>query len=192
MPRKPSKVRPRISQRPFPWRCANCGKRAVHLSRVKKYEAAVRHDGRLYSFTVPEIECPICDSCGAKVFTEAVDQQIATAFRVHAHLLLPQQIREAIQRVGAQQKEISRHLGLAEETLSRWLSESQIQSRSMDTLLRIYFAFPEVRHVLAGKRERADLGLSDVDSRSRPRCAARAEPAARQRRSAPSDSAQQN
>lgn len=162
MPRnQKTKPRPRISERQFPWRCAECGDKAVRLTRTE-YGASVRHDGRLYSFTVPELEIPICSSCGAKVFTEEVDQQIATAFRAHARLLLPEQIRDAIRRVGAHQKTISKHLGLAEETLSRWLTESQIQSRSMDTLLRIYFAFPEVRHVLAAQVGRADLGLSDI------------------------------
>lgn len=164
--KKQTKKPPRVSQRPFPWRCHECGELAVGLSRIK-YEATLRHDGRLHSFTIPELELPVCGSCGAKVFTDAVDEQIGAAYRAHAQLLLPQQIRDAIQRVGLQQKEIANHLGLAEETLSRWLNESQIQSRSMDTLLRLFFAFPEIRKVLADESNRSDLGIVDKTCQSR-------------------------
>jgi hypothetical protein len=38
--------------------------------------------------------------------------------------------------------------GIAEATLLRWHNETQIQSRAMDNLLRVFFAFPEVRAAL--------------------------------------------
>jgi transcriptional regulator with XRE-family HTH domain len=164
--KKQTKKSPRVSQRPFPWRCHECGELAVQLSRVK-YEATLRHDGRLHSFTIPELELPVCASCGARVFTDAVDGQISAAYRADAQLLLPQQIRDAIQRVNLPQKEVAKHLRLAEETLSRWLNDSQIQSRSMDTLLRLYFAFPEVRNVLSDESNRSNLGIIDIMWQSR-------------------------
>lgn len=161
MPRKhQAKKPPSVSQRPFPWRCHECGERAVELVRIQ-YEATLRHDGRLHSFVVPDLEIPRCSACGANVFTESVDRQIATAYRIHANLLLPEQLRSAFQRVGKQQKEVSGHLGVAEESLSRWLNEAQIQSRSMDTLLRIYFGFPEVRNALEDEFTRGGMGLAD-------------------------------
>ncbi len=51
------------------------------------YDAEVRHDGRLYAFTIPQLDIPVCRACGAKVFTEKVDQQINAALRSHLHLL---------------------------------------------------------------------------------------------------------
>jgi ribosome-binding protein aMBF1 (putative translation factor) len=126
------------------------------------YKAEVRHDGRLHTFTVANLELPVCQACGEKVFTEEVDRQVNRALRVHLNLLTPAQIRRAIERVDMSQKEISERLGVAEATLSRWLNEVQIQSRSMDNLLRVFFGFPQVRSSLCGESQDPELGLSDV------------------------------
>ena len=50
MPKKP-----KIVDRPFPWKCRQCGQRSVVLAQIE-YEAAVRHDGRLHKFVVPNLE----------------------------------------------------------------------------------------------------------------------------------------
>ena len=162
--------RPRSAQRPFPWRCRHCGKREVTLAKTN-YAAEVRHDGRLHTFTIPDLELPVCQSCGERVFTDQVDVQVNDALRAHLNLLTPAQIRDAIKRVGMTQKDLAKCLGIAEATLSRWVSEVQIQSRSMDNLLRVFFGFPEVRVALSGGSQVPQLGLSDVvqtSSTSRP------------------------
>jgi DNA-binding transcriptional regulator YiaG len=116
-----------------------------------RYEAEVQHDGRLHAFTIPQLAIPICRACGAKVFTEKVDDQINAALRSHLHLLTPDEMRVALERVSMTQKEAAERLGIAEATLSRWLNEAQIQSRALDNLLRVFFAFPEVRAALNGR-----------------------------------------
>ena len=146
MPRETKK--PLTSRPAFPWRCRKCGEHRVELSRVD-YDAQVRHDGRLYSFVVPDLEIPVCQACDATIFTETVDEQINAGLRKHLGLLSPAQIREGLQRIGASQKKMAQQLEIAEATLSRWLNETQIQSRSLDTLMQIYFAFPAVRTALA-------------------------------------------
>ena len=153
--------RPTSAQRAFPWRCRHCGKREVALAKTD-YAAEVRHDGRLHSFTIPDLELPICQACGERVFTENVDGQVNDALRAHLGLLTPVQIREAIKRVGMSQKDLAKCLGIAEATLSRWLSETQIQSRAMDNFLRAFFAFPQIRTALRGETQDPELGLSDV------------------------------
>src|SRR5205085_9952962 len=85
--------RPYGAERPFPWRCRHCGKNEVVPTTVN-YDAEVRHDGRLYTFTVPELNIPLCNACGEKVFTEKVDDQINAAFRLHIHLLTPAEMRK--------------------------------------------------------------------------------------------------
>src|SRR5262245_20116803 len=119
--------RPLAAQRPFPWRCRHCGKPRVVMTTVT-YDAEVRHDGRVYTFTVPHLSIPVCQACGAKVFTEKVDEQITAALRSHLHLLTPADIRAALARINMTQKEAAERLGVAEATLSRWLNETQIQS----------------------------------------------------------------
>ena len=153
--------RPRSAERPFPWRCRHCGKCEVTLAKTD-YAAEVRHDGRLHKFTIADLEIPVCGACGERVFTEKVDGQVNEALRAHLDLLTPAQIRDAIKRVGMSQKDLANCLGIAEATLSRWVNEVQIQSRSMDNLLRVFFAFPEVRVAFCDGSRVPQLGLSDI------------------------------
>jgi len=60
-------------------------------------------------------------------------------------------MQASLARLGMSQKEAAGQLGIAEETLSRWLNESQIQSRAIDNLLRLFFTFPVVREALSGE-----------------------------------------
>ena len=151
------------AERPFPWRCRHCGNKKVALAKTN-YAAEVRYDGRLHKFTISDLELPVCQACDARVFTEKVDAQL----RAHLNLLTPAQIRDAIKRVGMSQKNLAKCLGIAEATLSRWLSETQIQSRLMDKLLRIFFGFPDVRAAIYGGAQDPQLGLSDAIQTSLP------------------------
>jgi putative zinc finger/helix-turn-helix YgiT family protein len=151
--------RPFAAQRPFPWRCPHCGKSHVVMTTIS-YDAEVRHDGRVHTFTVPHLNIPVCQACSAKVFTEKVDDQINAALRSHLHLLTPDEMRAALERVNMSQKEAAERLGIAEATLSRWLTETQIQSRAMDNLLRVFFAFPQVRTALNGPEQDPQLGVA--------------------------------
>jgi putative zinc finger/helix-turn-helix YgiT family protein len=153
--------RPVGAERPFPWRCRHCGKNEVVMTTTR-YDAEVRHDGRLYAFTVDCLDIPVCQACGQKVFTEKVDDQINAALRSHLHLLTPEEMRAALDRIGMTQKEAAGRLGIAEATLSRWLTETQIQSRAMDNLLRVFFAFPQVRTALTGDAQDPQLGVVDA------------------------------
>lgn len=153
--------RPVGADRPFPWQCRHCGKGQVVMNTLS-YDAEVRHDGRLYTFTVPRLDIPVCQACGEKAFTEKVDEQINAALRAHLRLLTPEEMRTALARLDLTQKEVAERLGIAEATLSRWLNETQIQSRAMDNLLRVYFAFPLVREALRGANQDPSLGTTEV------------------------------
>ncbi|HLW63881.1 MAG TPA: helix-turn-helix domain-containing protein [Gemmataceae bacterium] len=113
------------------------------------FEGEVRHDGRLYSFAIPKLAIPVCRNCGQKVFTEKVEEQIQAALRAHLHLLTPEEIRFELEQLEMTQKDAADQIGIAEETLSRWLNGVQIQSRAMDNLLRLFFTSQEVRASLA-------------------------------------------
>jgi DNA-binding transcriptional regulator YiaG len=126
------------------------------------YNAEVRHDGRLHLFVVPKLKIPVCRACGEKVFTEKVDDQINAALRSHLHLLTPEEIHAALQRIDLTQKAAAAQLGIAEATLSRWLTSTQIQTRAMDNLLRVFFAFPQVRDALGAAGDHRELGSVDI------------------------------
>jgi hypothetical protein len=79
-PDKPK--RPVGADRPFPWRCRHCGKIEVRPQTIP-YAAEVRHKGRLVSLNIPNLEMPICQVCGERVFTEDVDRQIDQALQLH-------------------------------------------------------------------------------------------------------------
>ena len=113
------------------------------------YPARINYDGRIVSFLAKDILIPICQNCGDKRFTLDVDDQINAALCAHLGLLTPQQIRAEIERLGLSQKQVAERLGIAEATLSRWVSKQVIQSRAMDNYLRVFFQFPEVRTALA-------------------------------------------
>lgn len=158
---KKHEKRPLIDEPSFPWKCRHCGQKKVEMASTE-YSAEIRHDGRLHRFTIPELKLPICEACGEKSFTEKVDKQINDALRSHLNLLTPDQIRTAIKRVHLSQKEVAQRLSIAEETISRWLNETQIQSRSLDKQLRVFFAFPQVRNALDPETQSRSLGLSDI------------------------------
>jgi putative zinc finger/helix-turn-helix YgiT family protein len=160
--------RPVDSDRPFPWRCRHCGKSQVVMTSIN-YDAEVRHDGRVHMFAVANLELPVCQVCGNKVFTEKVDDQINAALRLNLRLLTPDEVRNALERVNMTQREAAERLGIAEATLSRWLNETQIQSRAMDNLLRVFFAFPQVRSALSGEGQDPRLGATDASRQRRGR-----------------------
>jgi putative zinc finger/helix-turn-helix YgiT family protein len=138
--------------------CANCGKREV-VPTVIDYTAKVKHDGVLHELHLPGIEVPRCQNCGETVITTAVDERISDALREHLRLLTPAQIRNGIEKLGLKQQELAERLGVAAETISRWVNGALIQSRAMDNLLRLYFALPEVRAALGGARQDPNLGI---------------------------------
>jgi transcriptional regulator with XRE-family HTH domain len=79
----------------------------------------------------------------------------------HLRLLTSSEIREGISTLGLSQKEAAERLGIAEATLSRWLTDTVIQSRAMDNYLRVFFRFPEVRAALGAPIDVAP-GVSSV------------------------------
>jgi putative zinc finger/helix-turn-helix YgiT family protein len=113
------------------------------------YTAEVVHDGRSYTVTVPALRLFRCRNCGEAVLDTEANEQISRAFRRQAGLLTPEEIRQKREALGLKQKELAERLGVAKETLSRWETGGQVQQRSLDRLLRLYFALPEVRAFLS-------------------------------------------
>ncbi len=66
-------------------------------------------------------------------------------------MLTPAQIRRGIEKLGLQQQELAERLGVAAETISRWVNGAQIQQRAFDRFLRAFYALPELRQALANE-----------------------------------------
>jgi putative zinc finger/helix-turn-helix YgiT family protein len=135
--------------KPFPWKCGHCRKRAVYPVQVD-YTLDMVHDGRTYAVSVPGLNTPRCQDCGEIVLVASANRQIDDAFRRQVNLLSPAEIRQNREALGLTQKQLANRLEVAEATLSRWETGGQIQQRSLDRLLRLFFAFDNVRTALAG------------------------------------------
>ena len=75
-------------------------------------------------------------------------------------LLAPEQIREGRDALALSEEQLGERLGVAQETIARWETGGVIQPRAMDNLLRVYFAFPEVRKALRGPDQATELGVT--------------------------------
>lgn len=135
--------------RPFPWKCRNCGKQAVSPV-VVDYHSELEHDGRAYSIMVPQLTLLECADCHNRNIPDESLEKVLQELRHQAGLLLPEEIRERRKNLGLTQEQLASHLRVAKETVCRWETGGQIQQRSMDLLLRMFFEVPEVRKRLEG------------------------------------------
>jgi putative zinc finger/helix-turn-helix YgiT family protein len=133
--------------RPFPWKCGRCRQREVYPIE-EKYTTEIVHDGRSYLVTLPSLRRFRCRNCGEVVLDTEASKQISEAFRRQAGLLTPEEIRQNRKKLGLTQEEMAERLGIAEATLSRWENGWQIQQRSLDKLMRLFFELPEARQFL--------------------------------------------
>jgi len=137
-----------LPPRPYPRRCAECDEVAVQ-PRTIAYDAAVKHDGRLHQFHIADLKIDQCTHCGEQYFNSETDEQISAGLRLHVGLLQPQEIRKQLENLDLTQKDFAEHLRVAQESVSRWITGAAIQSRSLDTLMRLYFQFENVREALS-------------------------------------------
>ena len=130
--------------KPYPRRCAVCGDVSVSRCRIP-CNAEVRHDEKLHAFSIASLGIDQCERCGEQFFTKSTDEEINLALRSHLGLLTPHEIRAGLNLCDVNQKEFAEHLGIAAETVSRWLTGASIQTRTLDKLMRLYFTMPDVR-----------------------------------------------
>lgn len=151
--------------KPYPRHCAACDKHSV-VRRQIPYEAHVRHDGKLHSFHITALELDECENCGEQYFTVDTDEQISLALRSFLGLLSPNEIRAGLIKCSVNQRTFAEHLGIAPETVCRWLSGAAIQTRSMDNMMRLYFSLAAVREALADPRSICAEGATTYTNQS--------------------------
>ena len=130
--------------KPFPWKCPSCRARAIYR-RTVAHALDVNHDGKVHHIAIKKLNTPFCTKCHYVFPDSQAHQQITLEFLRQAKLLTPQEIRRNRAALKLTQKRLAAILGIAEATMSRWETGGQIQQRSLDNLLRIFFACPDVR-----------------------------------------------
>jgi putative zinc finger/helix-turn-helix YgiT family protein len=139
-----------MSEKPFPRKCPKCRKPAL-APVVEDYATTLDHDGRSYAVTVPALAVLTCSACGNRTLDDEANKAVTRALYRAAGLLEPEAVRALLARHKVTQKQFAEQLGLAEATVSRWVTGAQIQQRAFDTILRAYDAVPEFREHLARK-----------------------------------------
>jgi putative zinc finger/helix-turn-helix YgiT family protein len=114
------------------------------------YTTEIVHDGRTYQVNVPGLRTPRCQTseCRKILLDTDANRRITQAFRRAANLLEPEEIRRRREALGLTQAALAKRLEVGPATVSRWETGAQIQQRSLDKLLRLFFDLPEVRRTL--------------------------------------------
>lgn len=151
-------------ERPYPRHCFVCAETSITQSFVP-HDAKVRHEGKVHEFHIPNLQVDRCELCGEQYFTAETDDQISLGLRKHLGLLTVAEIRTGIEQCKVSQKAFAEQLGIAAETVSRWLNDGAIQTRSLDKLMRLYFSMPTVRAALSGtSTDSASAGSREIDA----------------------------
>jgi len=143
---------------PFPRHCSRCGRETVVPVTID-FRTTMRYEGRAYEVEVASLEVQQCGDCGQRLFDVDAGGRISAAFRAKLGLLHPDQIRAGRKALGLTQEEFASHLGVAEESISRWETGVMVQSRVVDRQIRLYFQLPAIRTLL-GARETPDFGTA--------------------------------
>jgi putative zinc finger/helix-turn-helix YgiT family protein len=133
---------------PLMRKCMICREPTVFPTTLDSYATELEHDGRKYAISVADFPVLKCRHCGEVYLDEAADEKLSEALRTAAGLLSPVEIRKERERFGLTQKQLAGLLRISEFTLSRWETGAQIQQRSMDAFLRIFFQSGEARRLL--------------------------------------------
>jgi putative zinc finger/helix-turn-helix YgiT family protein len=145
--------------KPYPRYCARCRAYSMQRSRVP-HRASIKHDGKVHEFSIRSLIVDKCESCAYELFTGETDEQLSAELRKHLGLLQPREILAGLQSLGLSQKAFAERLGVAAETVSRWVNGFLIQSRAMDNLMRVFLAYPQVRDSLVAGGPSPLLGLA--------------------------------
>jgi putative zinc finger/helix-turn-helix YgiT family protein len=133
-------------------RCHVCGQRSLRRAPWL-YEYEISHDGRPpVKIRIPDLLVIACTNPECRpehphdtiLLDDAASWQITIETSKQLGLLTPDEIRQGRERLGLSQQELQELLGLGSNSLSRWENGHVFQSRSMNTLLRLVFHFPEV------------------------------------------------
>jgi putative zinc finger/helix-turn-helix YgiT family protein len=112
----------------------------------------------MYHIKIDRLKTPKCKRCGQVAPDSEANEQITRAFLKNAKLLTPEQIQSNREALGLTQEDLASALGVADAAVARWEDGIQIQTRSLDNMLRLFFGLPAARELLT-KRKLEKIGL---------------------------------
>jgi DNA-binding transcriptional regulator YiaG len=124
----------------------------------------VKHDDKTYQIEIPKLLAPKCRNCGSISFDHYADDQISDALRAKIGLMSPEEIKARRLALELTPEELSQRIGYTDETIEKIESRCRVQSRALDNMLRLYFAFPNVREALNGGVPDRNLGLVELST----------------------------
>ena len=133
---------------PAPRKCVKCREREVYLTTLPSHVEEMEHDGRKYAVSLQNFEVWQCRNCSETALDDSATQRLTDALRSAAGLLTPVEIRRNREALGFTQQQLADYLRISMFTLSRWETGAQIQQRTMDALLRVFFQSTEARNIL--------------------------------------------
>ena len=101
-----------MSKRVYSPTCSTCHQRKMALSSMP-YSFEINHDGREYHVEIPSLIVPTCSNCQAFVLDDEANNDIDLAFRHHASLLPPAEIRTGREKLGMNQQKFAQCFGIA-------------------------------------------------------------------------------
>ena len=143
-------------RKPYPWRCGKCREQAVYGATVD-YTTQMYHYDRVYTVKIDGLQMPKCKNCGQVMLDSDAMGVLDDLLRRQANLLTPEQIRDHRLKSNLTQEALAAALGVSQATVAAWEAGDQIQTRSLDNLLRLFFGLAQVREILTTEQIRTFL-----------------------------------
>jgi HTH-type transcriptional regulator/antitoxin MqsA len=105
-----------------------------------------------------------CASCGEEFYTGAqareADRKVVEVRRLREGHLSGENVRKIRQALGMSQSSLEKALGIGAKTIVRWENGTSVQSRLMDSMLRLVAFNPDNLRLLARLRDATDDAMS--------------------------------
>ena len=136
-----------MNRKVAPFKCPYCDTGIMRPAKVP-YEMTFR--GK--SYTIPDADVMACDKCGEFVFapgqSDALQRRASDLARKDMGLLTGAEIAAFRKQHGLTQSELERVLGAPRKSVARWEIGSVLQSKTVDTFLRLLMTRPDLLYDL--------------------------------------------
>jgi len=123
------------ADKPFPWRCGECGRREMRPTRVE-HTAEILYEGTVLPVRVADLAVVRCSSCESWVNSVEGERQVFQEAQRLLDLLQAPEIRRLQRMLGITSRDLAQLVGADETSVLRWTDGKEIQSREMDRRLR--------------------------------------------------------